>query len=381
MEYLNIDRFITSAKNRLKRKKCVLFLGPRFGETDQGKTASETIREMLADREDIIHNLDEEFDNLFILKDAKQSQVFELQGMLATYYSDMQPGDIYKTIAQLPFRAVICCTPDLMLKKAYESLGMTVDFHYYSHKGQEETDIKDDPDTRVVYNLFGTAENDETLIVTYEAFFRFVVNLLSSGDRLPGALHHIFQDAEMFMLLGFDLNKWYVPLIVRKLNERQGSIDTSRTSILTLDTTFRPEAEQRLSTTLIVVENQTDVVLKRISEAMSDQAPQPQPGVDKEKLAPETLKNILDGVVEYIGNDNLIQAFQLLMSNADHLALDQNNRSNMWLLQRRAMSAKQSFASDLISYREMNTELANVSKAILDLVEALRKTIPASPNN
>ena len=380
MEYLNIDRFITSAKNRLKRKKCVLFLGPRFGETDLGKTASETIREKLSDRDDIINNLDEEFDNLFILKDAKQSQVFELQGMLATYYSDMKPGEIYKTIAQLPFRAVICCTPDLMLKKAYESLGMTVDFHYYSHKGQEETDIKDQDDIRVVYNLFGTAENDETLIVTYEAFFRFVVNLLSSGDRLPGALHHIFQDAEMFMLLGFDLNKWYVPLIVRKLNERQGTIDTSRTSILTLDTTFRPEAEQRLSTTLIVVENQTDVVLQRISEAMSDQAPQPQAGVEKEKISPETLKTILDGVAEYIGNDNLIQAFQLLMSNADGLAIDQNNRSNLWLLQRKAMSAKQSFASDLISYRDMNLELSNVSKAILDLVEALRKTIPASPN-
>lgn len=379
MDYFNVDTFIASSINRLKRKRCILFLGPRFGETDAGQTASETVRKRLADEQpDLLKNLDDEFDNLFILKDANPGQEYLLKGMLANYYSEMKPGEIYTTIAKLPFRAVICCTPDLMLKKAYDNLGMKVDFHHYSHKGQEEAEMKLEDDVRVVYNLFGTAENEETLIVTYEAFFRFVVNLLSSGDRLPGALHNIFQDAEIFMLLGFDLNKWYVPLIVRKLNERQGIVASPRTSVLTLDTTFRPEAEQRLSTTFIVVENQTDVVLRRLSEAMSDQAPLA--GAAREKVAPEVLSKVLDGVFSWVENNEMIKAFQLLMSHAEDFNLDKPMRTSLWAMQRNVLAASQAFASHQITFPELTGTLTGISKELYTVVEVLRSQMPKSAN-
>ncbi len=402
MDYCNIDEFLSFSQETLANKRCILFLGPRFGKTAEGKTAGETIHEKLAalpvrpGQTSLIDKLDDEFDNLFILKDKDAgTQAYQLKGHLARFYKEMEPGDIYKTIARLPFGAVICCTPDLMLKKAYDNLkesqkDLDVFFYYYSPKGSENKPVEDlkilenkpaeepsqqkekEKETRILYNLFGSAENPESLIVTYEAFFKFVVDILGTSEQLPGTLQYIFQGAEIFMMLGFDLNKWYIPLIIRKLNQGKGAVTSERSSVLTLDTTFRPEAENKLSTTFIVVENQTEEVLERISMAITDQTPPPQAGPETIKPDPVEIKGILDAAQELVQKTDLPQAVQTLLNDSEKLQLSKELKNSLRLLMLAVLNAQRDFATQQISYNDMSSVLSRSAAELLRILDELR---------
>lgn len=374
----SIQEFLDTHLSRVVAKKGVLLLGPQFGRTSTNQTVGDVIREKLAEQ-NWLDKMDDDFDNLFMLKTPNVFLEYDLKSQLAKHYREMQPGPLFSTIARLPFRAIVSCTPDLMLKKTFDKLKLPYDFHYYAYGGQEQPKAREG--VPILYSLFGTAENEESLIVTYEEFYKFFVKLMGGDQQMPEALKYVLQEAEFFMLLGFNLEKWYIPLIVRKLNEQKHLQDKARFSVLTRDSTFRPETRHKLSTTFIVLKEDTEPMLDAMEKAVSDYTLPPDENPPVPKPDPAQQKSVLTSVEDLIRVDELPKSIQLLLANAALLKIPGQTSNLLKSWDSEIAAAKNAFASSQISFPELSGILSKIRSALLDLIDRLRRDLGLDSND
>jgi hypothetical protein len=266
MEIISIQDFLDFHSDRIEDEKCVLFLGPCFGITDTGEKVYEDIRRKLSDHyknkeeaPNFDHRWDTQFDNLFILRNLKEGrmhEVFELRGRLSEFYQKLRPHPVYDQIARLPFKAVITCTPDLLLRNSLKNLQIDHDFFYFSPKGQVRAQPRSN--VPILFNLFGNAEEKDSLLVTYKDFFQFVFSIMGENDEIPVPLKNIIKNADLFVLLGFDFEKWYIPLILWRLNQEK--INKQQVSVLGENRNYTENDGQKLDTTLFVLEEKATAI-------------------------------------------------------------------------------------------------------------------------
>lgn len=222
--------------NYLEQGKCILLLGPRFALDTDGNLLHKKLKDHLR-RTAFKDKLDLGFDNLFIFKDAKPSSIqkMQLNIELRNFFEKEEPHEIYQKIPYLPFEAVISCSPDLYLKQAFEEEKVPFFFQYYSHKGVIVPQRKGD--APILFNVFGNIEIEDSLITTFENFFKFIISIIGDEQKIPVDLQNVIAKAKLLVFCGFDLTKWYIPLLVHKLN------------------TFRIKEETDLSVALINKDN------------------------------------------------------------------------------------------------------------------------------
>jgi SIR2-like domain len=274
MEIISLDQFLTFHAAKVESSKCVLLLGPRFGFTadSQGtpKSISESIRTGLQEYYskkpgfNWQERIDSQFDNLFIMRNVqagKTLELFELRAQLSQLYMaiEQQPlHPVYTQIAKLPFNAIINCTPDTLLQKAFVTGGIDHDFFYYSPKGQQQ--LRPDPpraNVPILLNMFGYAKDQDSFLITYEHFFNFVFSMLGNSETLPDTLKKLVREADLFVLLGFDLEKWYIPLLLRRLNQEKQHAEQQKTNVFSGGANFTSDDAAKLASTMFVFDDNT----------------------------------------------------------------------------------------------------------------------------
>jgi hypothetical protein len=229
-----------SIRYHLANKEVVLFLGPLFGMDEDENKISTMLRDVLTPN----FNLDDEFENLFILQCSKEKidngDLVNLRTQFGSFYESQTPHKIYRTISQLKFKAVINCSQDLFLRNAFRDTKTECLFYHFSAKSAQpyvqengQAPANDDklPDRTVVYNVYGSYEDQQSLITDYETFYNFLIALIGANQEIPTELKKVLKYADIFLFLGFNLTKWYIPLLIRKLykiaeNERVSSYAT-----------------------------------------------------------------------------------------------------------------------------------------------------------
>ena len=73
-----------------------------------------------------------------------------------------------------------------------------------------------DAELPILYNLFGSIADENSLITTYDAFFNFFISVIGEEHKLPLELQNRLTEANFFVFIGFDLTKWYIPLLMHK---------------------------------------------------------------------------------------------------------------------------------------------------------------------
>ncbi|MGB0525355.1 MAG: SIR2 family protein, partial [Flammeovirgaceae bacterium] len=73
----------------------------------------------------------------------------------------------------------------------------------------------------LIYNLFGSVEDDESMIFSHDDMFEFLFAVLGNY-QLPKEIKNQLKSAKNFILLGFTFEKWYMKLILRLFNLHTG---------------------------------------------------------------------------------------------------------------------------------------------------------------
>ena len=217
---LTDEKMLDNLNTFIQGKSCVLLLGPLFGVDQNNEKIHQNLRNYLTGPENSLL-LDDEFDNLYISKMANGSQNGELITGIAKYYQNLVPSDVYEKILAIGFRAIVSYTSDLLLVNANKN--HEYDFSFFSPKGLQfngEIGQNNDQLKRpIIYNIFGNNEDISTLITDYDSLYDFLINILKADQEIPLQLKNILSNARSFLFLGFDLKRWYVPLIIRKFNQ------------------------------------------------------------------------------------------------------------------------------------------------------------------
>ena len=221
---------IGEIKSYIEQNTCVLILGPLFGTSNTGEKAHSVVRKALAQ-----FDLDDDFDNLFISKSNDAAHNPRILSRLMNAYKEIQPNKVYEQILTLGFRAIVTCTADNLLNRASKSSN-AYDFYYFSYRGNP-SNTNDNIDSLrkelnsqdtlpvilskkpVIYNVFGNIDEINSVILDYDSLYDFLINIMRADEEFPLQLTSILSQANAFLFMGFDLTKWYIPLIIRRLNK------------------------------------------------------------------------------------------------------------------------------------------------------------------
>ncbi len=221
---MNLAEIIEIVRGSIQEGNCILFLGPLFGKNRAGTKISEQASDFFKSQ---LINLDTEFQNLFIPVEKKATQT--IASKVRAFYKTVIPGQTYTDVAGINFPLIISFTQDDFLAKEFAAKHYESFFSYYSRKGVTKrtsgSDLerqvpeaeKPKPGEHILYNLFGWFEDSNSIISSYDAFYDFLFSILGSSNFLPDYIRAKIGNAGLLLFLGFDLKKWYVPLLVAKI--------------------------------------------------------------------------------------------------------------------------------------------------------------------
>ncbi len=201
----------------LKEQKCVLFLGPEVLTTSDKKPIHPELCNFLDvnNNQNIQRYYDK--DEFFFFADdvAKMMTIYQIK----EFYNRAFDTSIYEKIAQLPFSLIVTVNPDMLLHQTFTRLGIE---HQFAFHGNPENKYIQQPrrDFPLIYNLFGSIENAESLILTHDDLFEFIFTVMSQ-QGLPQEIRSTLNNADNFIFVGFSFDKWYLQIILKILNPKR----------------------------------------------------------------------------------------------------------------------------------------------------------------
>jgi hypothetical protein len=199
----------------IERKRCILFIGPCLHADQSGKSLQSSYFMQLAKdfRDDILAYND--VDGFFLFKDAAAR--INIMYKIIDFYASHANHAVLEKIAEIPFHTIISITPDTALKDTFDKMGLPCNFEYFEktlRKDIEETPTEKKP---LIYNLYGSITNEESLVLTHDDLFEYVKAMLAN-NTIPVEVRSNLESAYNLIFIGFEFDKWYIQLILSLLN-------------------------------------------------------------------------------------------------------------------------------------------------------------------
>lgn len=144
--------------------------------------------------------------------------VCEIEEAYQNHVHEIPP--IYHQLAQLPFHLIVNTTPDDFMLKALEQAGKyNGQQAWYNFQKDSEPDISNiSADAPLVYHLFGSLQDPESLVLTEQDQVDFVRNIVKDEPPVPPKIMSQFDAYKTYLFLEFDLRNWHFRLVLDGLN-------------------------------------------------------------------------------------------------------------------------------------------------------------------
>lgn len=205
--------------------EAILVLGPEAIPFYNGETEASfsqlTRRDILANLNGGVNHYYER-DNLFQFRDAgAKQQAMKCIREVARSTEWLPDNELLRQIVALPFPVVINLNPDKHIFNAFAEYWRAPQFDYFTTKDKPEHPNISYPtayDNPLLYNLAGSVlDKRDSVVLDYHDLFGLLRNLLSNiGIAEP--LGRKLQEADRFILLGFELERWYFQLFLHYIN-------------------------------------------------------------------------------------------------------------------------------------------------------------------
>ncbi len=202
--------------------KCILVLGPEIS-TVQADGEEELLTRILA--KSLKEKLDSQAQSLQRWDLAHTSKVYStkkspvsLRREIREFYRTQLPevSEMHSHLASLPFNLIINATPDERITQALIQEGKEPLESYYNFHGDKRDFINWDPLKHpLVYYLYGSIKNPESLVITENDLLEFLVSIITKDPALPSNISSEFRDKHnCFLFLGFGFKNWYLRILL-----------------------------------------------------------------------------------------------------------------------------------------------------------------------
>jgi hypothetical protein len=330
----------------MQREKCVLVIGPQAITTTEGKSYAEILNEYFKKTKTNLKFLYKDEFFFFESKNVKREAYYEIPD----FYKQTDVPPIISQIAELPFNLVISINPDVFLHEQLERMGIEHQFAFFA---RTESFAKIQPPSKtnpLVYNLFGSVNEEESLIFTHDDLFEFIFSVLGTKG-LPVELRTALNNVDNFIFLGFRFDKWYLQLLLKLLIPKEENHRISIEKSLEENTTFYMK---QLNIEPVNIEPAD--FIKQLHQKCSETG-----------ILRQSSKNqlsIKDAIKNLIATDEVDDAIKKLM-----LVFENKNQENIVIIQSsRYRAMNKNIAKGTISDKEATLELNIIKSALLGLV-------------
>lgn len=343
----------------IKNEKCILLLGPEVCICETGKQYDQALLEHLnvKNNDNILSYY--ERDGLFLFRDgiAKTRSYYKIKDFYKQGFND----SINNKLTEIPFHIIISTSPDHNLTDIFESKKIPHEFAYYD-KTINPKDVKiPGSNAPLLYNLFGSIDKEESMILTHDDLFDFLLAILGNRN-LPGELKNALRTADNFLFLGFKFDKWYVQLLLRLLNLHNEQYKFAR---FASNKEIKPETQSLIIDQFRIefVEDKIEKFVDGLYQKCSDE------GILRDLEAPDIATSEL--VEKYIEEDQIEKAFTFLKDFLERKNEEELGDDLTLLMSRhKRLSRKQN--QGIIDEKEANIESNKIKVAVLDLNKELK---------
>jgi hypothetical protein len=140
------------------------------------------------------------------------------------------PHDAYKVLAELPLPVYITTNHNnlmaVALKEAKKDPQVVLcPWNDYVENLEtiynREPDYQPSADRPLVYHLFGRLDDPDTIVLTEDDYFDFLIGVTRNKDLIPGAVRRALADTAL-LFLGFRLDDWQFRVLFRSILSQQG---------------------------------------------------------------------------------------------------------------------------------------------------------------
>ena len=203
----------------IEQNSCVLLIGPEALQIE-GQSLARHIHQtvMKTERNNILYYYPS--DSLFLFRNARDKN--RVARRIKRLYKNIEPPlSRYQKILELPINLVISLNPDTHLSDVAKMMSISHYFSHFRYSGIVEDITTPTRNKPLIYNLCGCRTEEESLVLDFEDLFKLLRAVLPDG--LPNKVRLKLREANSFLFLGFDFEKWYSQLLLQLLTyERKG---------------------------------------------------------------------------------------------------------------------------------------------------------------
>ena len=228
-------------KRDFEETRCILMIGPKLarirkeGEWVPLVEALSFYLSDFLDQEGVTYDQNSKGDLPYISQkflNIKGARRVDLEDLTKDFYETNTPEmpEVYNLLATLPVSIIINVNPDNFIQKALREQGkQCISLHYNFHRETANSiDIeKISLENPLVYNLFGSLEETESIVLTEEDQLEFIRNVVKDDPRIPEEILSQFDHRKTYLFFGFDLENWQFRLLLDGLKLREENTTVS----------------------------------------------------------------------------------------------------------------------------------------------------------
>ncbi len=183
-------------------------------------------RESLVDylRQELFHR----YGNI-LAETIRKAPLDDLIRTVGAQHLEHDPAKSYRILAELPFPMYINTNPSNLLADALTTAGKEPrvelcrwsDYIEYPSIYEEEPDYQPDEQHPLVYHLFGSFEDLESVVLTEDDYFDYLLGVARNNDLIPADVRRALTDTAL-LFLGFQMNDWNFRVLFRSIMSREG---------------------------------------------------------------------------------------------------------------------------------------------------------------
>lgn len=139
------------------------------------------------------------------------------------------PNDAHAVLASLPFPIYISTNPDNLLAEALKAAGKDPQVELCRWNAdmltpslyEKEPDFRPTPERPLVYCLFGQFSDLDSMVLTEDDYFDYLIGVTSNKDLIPGVVRRALADTAL-LFLGFQLDDWNFRVLYRSIMSQEG---------------------------------------------------------------------------------------------------------------------------------------------------------------
>lgn len=184
---------------------CVAILGPNLIDP-AGRSIHTLLNQHLADN---LGNKVRHYEEKgFLSFDTTTREIF-IEDEVKDFFESLEPNELYRKIAEIPFSIVINTSPDITLNKILKEKGIGFDYDFYNMGNSSEYPVQ--TQARFIYNIFGDYRELNSMVLTYRDMYQYMQSIMGNkGLKIKSVL----KNAKAVLFIGFSFDKWYFQLLL-----------------------------------------------------------------------------------------------------------------------------------------------------------------------